>query len=63
MNETKENICRIPVSVTMQIINGEPVMVAAEFAEIAADKIAAYLVERFGAAQIFGDSERGSENA
>ena len=57
MNETKENICRIPVSATMQIINGEPVMVAAEYAEIPADKIAAFLVERFGAGRIFGEGE------
>lgn len=54
MNETKENICRIPVSATMQIINGEPVMVVAEYAEIPADKIAAFLVKRFGAGAIFG---------
>ena len=63
MNEVKENVCRVPVSATMQIIDGEPVMVAADYAEIPADKIAAFLVEHFGAAQIFGDSERGSENA
>jgi hypothetical protein len=54
MNEVKENVCRVPVSATMQIIDGEPVMLAAEYAEIPADKIAAFLVEHFGAGEIFG---------
>lgn len=54
MNEVKENICRVPVAATMQIINGEPTMIAAEYADIPADKIAAFLVERFGAGAIFG---------
>lgn len=49
-----DNMCRIPVSATMQIIDGEPVMVAAEYADIPAEKIAAFLVERAGAATIFG---------
>lgn len=61
MNEVKESICRVPVSATMQIINGEPVMIAAEYADIPADKIAAFLVEHFGAGAIFenggGDDE------
>lgn len=34
MNEVKENICRVPVAATMQIINGEPAMIAAEYADI-----------------------------
>lgn len=55
MNEVKENICRVPVAATMQIINGEPAMIAAEYADIPADKIAAFLVERFGAGAIFGN--------
>lgn len=53
----KDNMCRIPVQATMQIINGEPVMVAAEYAEIPAEKIAAFLVERFGVGAIFGGNE------
>ena len=60
---SKDNICRIPVSATMQIINGEPVMVAAEYADIPAEKIAAFLVERFGVGAIFGEGEaRGGDS-
>lgn len=62
MKETKNNMCRIPVSATMQIINGEAVMVAAEYEEIPAEKIAAFLMERFGAGQIFGSDEGGEVN-
>lgn len=51
------NTCRIPVNATMQKINGEYVMVAAEYADIPAEKIAEFLVERVGAAVIFGGSE------
>lgn len=54
-------ICRIPVNATMQKINGEYVMVAAEYADIPAEKIAAFLVERVGAAAIFGGEENDSE--
>ena len=57
----ENNICRIPVSATMQKINGEYVMVAAEYADIPAEKIAAFLVERAGAATIFGGNENDSE--
>lgn len=54
-------MCRIPVNATMQKINGEYVMVAAEYADIPAEKIAAFLVERAGAAAIFGGVENDSE--
>ncbi len=53
----ENNICRIPVNATMQIIDGQPVMVAAEYADIPAEKIAAFLVERVGTAAIFGGGE------
>jgi len=55
--ERNKNICRVPVSATMQKINGEYVMVDAEYADIPAEKIAAFLVDRFGARAIFGESE------
>lgn len=55
----KDNICHVPISATMQIINGETVMIDAEYAEIPADKIAAFLVERFGAGRIFGSKDKG----
>lgn len=39
--------CRIPVRATMQRINGQMMMVSAEWAEISADAIARYLLEHF----------------
>ena len=49
-----DSICKIPVTATYTIVNGEPVMVAAEYADISADAIARYLVERCGVDAIFG---------
>lgn len=57
----ENSTCRIPVQATMQKINGEYVMVAAEYADIPAEKIAAFLVERVGAATIFGGEENDGE--
>lgn len=57
----ENNTCRIPVKATMQKINGEYVMVAAEYADIPAEKIAAFLVERVGTSAIFGGEENDSE--
>ena len=51
-----DNICRVPVSATYTVYHGssEPVMTAAEYADIPADAIARYLVERCGVDAIFG---------
>lgn len=51
----KDNICKIPVTATFTIIDGKPVMTAAEYAEISADAIARFLVERCGVDAIFGE--------
>ncbi len=51
----KDNICRIPVKAYFETIDGEPRIVKAEYADIPAEKIAAFLVERFGYGTIFGD--------
>ena len=50
------NICRSPVSATYTVYKGssEPVMTAAEYADIPAADIARYLVERCGVDAIFG---------
>lgn len=48
MSET--TMCRVPTVATMQIINGKPVMVSAEYAEIPADKLLAFLLEHSGMA-------------
>ena len=51
-----DNICKIPVRATCTVYEGssEPVMTAAEYADIPADAIARYLVERCGVDAIFG---------
>ena len=46
-NKTK---CRIPVKATYRIIDGEPVMISAEYADIPADVIARLLLPRFDVA-------------
>lgn len=51
------DICRIPVSATYTVHKGssEPVMTSAEWADIPADAIARFLIERCGADTIFGE--------
>ena len=53
----KEPTCRIPVSATMVVENGKARMVSAEWADIPADVIARFLVEKFGEDAIFGGGE------
>lgn len=58
--EKKENMCRIPVQATMRKIGDKYVMVSAEWAEIPADVIARFLIERSGITPVLtggGDSE------
>lgn len=54
-------MCRIPVNATMQKVNGEYVMIDAEYADIPAEKIVAFLMERVGASAIFGGEENDSD--
>lgn len=51
-----ETTCKIPVRATYTVYKGssEPVMTAAEYADIPAADIAKYLVERCGVDAIFG---------
>lgn len=48
MNDTKQNVCRIPVKAEYRMIDGKPVMVSAEYAEIPAKKLLSFLLERSG---------------
>lgn len=52
----QDSICRIPVTATFSIIDGKAVMVAAEYADIPAEDIARYLVERCGIDTICGEA-------
>ena len=49
MNDT----CRIPVCATFRIVDGKAIMVAAEYADIPADAIAKFLVDKLGVDAIF----------
>lgn len=46
--DNEKAMCRIPVKATMQRVNGEMVMVSAQWANIPADAIARFLIEKFG---------------
>ena len=46
MNENRSNLCRVPVSATYQIIDGRPVMIDAEYAEIPAETILDFLLTK-----------------
>lgn len=48
MNESNGAMCRIPVKATMQYVNGVMTMVNAEWADISADAIARFLIEKCG---------------
>lgn len=54
------NVCKVPVSATYRIINGEPVMISAEYADIPADVIARYIIEKCGITPVLkgGGSEQ-----
>lgn len=48
MNESSGAMCRIPVKATMKRVNGEMTMISAVWADIPADAIARFLIEKFG---------------
>lgn len=48
MTQTPEPMCRIPIKATMKYVNGKMTMVNAEWANIPADAIARFLIEKFG---------------
>jgi hypothetical protein len=48
MNGSSGAMCRIPIRATMQYVNGVMTMVNAEWADIPADAIARFLIEKFG---------------
>ncbi len=55
MDKTKdETMCHIPVTATFKEINGEMVMVSAEYRDIPAAAIAQYLIEKCGVSAVFG---------
>ena len=54
-----DSMCRIPVSATFTLMKGsdELIMSKAEWADIPADTIARFLLEKFGADAIFSGEE------
>lgn len=53
--ESKDNMLRIPTSATYRITDDKPVMIDAHYEEVSADFMARFLIEKFGAASIFGE--------
>lgn len=47
--------CKIPIRATFSIVNGEPVMTSAEYADVSADAIAKFLVDKLGIDAIFSE--------
>lgn len=56
----QDEMCRIPVKATMKKINGEYVMVEAEYADIPASAIAELLIKKFGITPILGGETNDS---
>lgn len=56
-----DNLCKIPVTATFTLMKGsdELIMTRAEYADIDADVIARFLLEKFGADAIFNGEEAG----
>lgn len=48
MNDNTSNLCRVPVSATYRIVNGEPVLIEAEYTDIPAPELLRFLLERSG---------------
>lgn len=48
MNESSGAMCRIPIEATMQYVNSKMVMTDAVWADVSADEIARFLIEKFG---------------
>lgn len=54
----QDEMCRIPVKATMKKINGEYVMVDAEYADIPASAIAEFIVKKCGITPILKGCEK-----
>lgn len=51
----QDNICKVPIAATFTIVDGKAVMTAAEYAEISADTIARFLIDKLGVDAVFGE--------
>lgn len=48
MSRTKATVCTVPVSAEYRIIDGKPVMVSAQYANIEAEKLLRFMLDRAG---------------
>ena len=55
----EDMMCDIPLNATYRVIDGEPVMVAADWVDMSAYDIARFLIKQFGITAIYGGG--GSE--
>ena len=56
--EEGEEMLKIPTRATYRIVNREPVMIDAHYEEVSADFMARFLIQKFGAASIFGEGAK-----
>lgn len=62
MSSSQTDICSIPVQATYRIINGELVRISAEYADISADALARFLIQKFGKTPIFNGEQEDKQN-
>lgn len=48
MNEARQDICRVPVVAEFRMVDGEPVMISAQYADIPAAELLRFLLDRSG---------------
>lgn len=48
MNGTKTGVCTVPVVAEFRIIDGNPVMVSAQYADIEAEQLLGFMLHRAG---------------
>lgn len=58
----KDNLCRIPVKAYFTVIDGKPEIVKADYADIPAEAIAKFILDRVGAGKVFGNGGEISDN-
>lgn len=57
MKDKRANVCTVPVSAEYRIIDGKPVMVSAKYADIEAEKLLHFMLDRAGIHDLGGASD------
>ncbi len=57
-----DNLCRIPLKAYFEVIDGKPEIVKADYADIPAEAIAKFILDRVGAGKVFGNGGESCDN-